>query len=331
MLQIAMDRLDGFLPDEQLYVCAGHGTRGVMLDKLLKLAPERFIGEPTGRDTLNAVGLTAAVLHKVDPDAVFAVFTADHIIEPVEQFQEIVRQGFELAERDDSTLVTFGIAPTHAATGYGYLQLGERIEGTSDAFVVDEFKEKPPAEVAERYHKAGPSKYLWNSGMFVWKAKTVLSAIQKFAPENYRELVRLGNAWGSQEYPALLESIYPKLSKVSVDFAIMEPSSTDAAFTVAAVPMPLRWLDVGSWPAFGETLAPDDAGNAASGCKPVLLDSQGVLAASDDSGHVIATLGCEDLIVIHTKNATLVCPKDQAERIKELHSAVGERVGDEYL
>ncbi len=332
LLQIAMDRLDGFLPDAQLYVCAGEATRAVMLDKLDKLAADRFIGEPTGRDTLNAVGLTAAVLHHLDKDAVFAVFTADHIIEPVDRFQIIVNAGFELAERDTPTLVTFGIAPTHAATGYGYLQLGDAIAGqSSGGHVVDEFKEKPDADRAEQYYAAGPAKYLWNSGMFVWKASVVLDAIQKFAPKNHAALLDVASKWGTPEYDDKIAEVYPKLDKISVDFAIMEPSSTDDAFTVAAVPMPLKWLDVGSWPSFCETLAPDDAGNVRSGVKSVAIDSKGTLTAGDDPHHVIATIGCEDLIIIHTKNATLVCPKDQAERIKELHKAVGEKCGQEYL
>ena len=329
LLQIAMDRLDGFLPESQLYVCAGETTRDVMLDKLDKLSAERFIGEPTGRDTLNAVGLTAAVLHTLDPDAVFAVFTADHIIEPVADFQNIVRQGFELAERDEPTLVTFGIAPTHAATGYGYLQLGDKL--ASEASVVSEFKEKPEQPKADQYFAAGPSKYLWNSGMFVWKARTVLAAIEKFAPDNHARLIELGQAWGTADYDRKIADIYPKLPKISVDFAIMEPASTDSEFTVAAVPMPLKWLDVGSWPSFAETLVPDAAGNCCSGAKAVNLDSRNVLIAGDDPHHVIATLGCEDLIVIHTKDATLVCPRDQAERIKELHKLVGDEAGEAYL
>ncbi|MEM8784103.1 MAG: sugar phosphate nucleotidyltransferase [Planctomycetota bacterium] len=329
LLQIAMDRLDGFLPDEQLFVCAGESTRGVMLDKLPKLTPDRFIGEPTGRDTLNAVGLTAAVLHRLDPDAVFAVFTADHIIEPVAQFQQIVQRGFELAERGEPTLVTFGVAPTHAACGYGYLQLGDALN--DNASVVSEFKEKPEQAVAEQYFHAGPSKYLWNSGMFVWKASSVLAAIEKFAPKNHAKLVELGQAWGTPGYDAKIAEVYPTLDKISVDFAIMEPASTDADFTVAAVPMPLKWLDVGSWPSFAETLDPDGSGNCCSGTKSVHVDSKNVLVVGDDASHVVATLGCEDLIVIHTKNATLVCPHDQAERIKELHRAVGEQAGPDYL
>lgn len=332
LLQIAMERLDGLLPPEQVYVCAGESTKATMLDRLPGLSEERFIEEPMGRDTLNAVGLSCAVLQQRDPEAVVSIFTADHIITPVPELLKIVEAGYEVAERDDSTLVTFGIAPTHAATGYGYLALGDALDGVSaDAKVVDEFKEKPAQDVAEQYYKAGPEKYLWNSGMFVWKASTVMRCIEKYAPRNYEKLVRIAEAWDTPKRAEVLGELFPTLEKVSVDYAVMEPASADEAMTVAAVPMPLKWLDVGSWPSFTDTLEKDDAGNASSGCKVVHLDGKNNLVAGSEPGHVVATLGCEDLIVIHTDKATLVCKADQAERIKELHKLVGERVGDAYL
>ena len=329
LLQIAMERLDGLLPPEQIYVCAGESTKQVMLDKLPGLTEDRFISEPMGRDTLNAVGLGCSVLQHRDPDATVAIFTADHIIEPVEDLLKIVEQGFEAAEADDHTLVTFGIAPTHAATGYGYLQLGESLP--SGGYVVDQFKEKPDAETAKTYHQAGPEKYLWNSGMFVWKASAVMKAISKYAPENFEKLDHLGKTWNAPTRNEDLAEIYPTLKKISVDFAVMEPASQDPDMTVAAVPMPLKWLDVGSWPSFADTLEADDDGNASSGGKVVHLNSKNVLTATDQPGHVIATLGCEDLIVIHTKDATLVCRADQAEQIKKLHAKVGEEADSESL
>lgn len=333
LLQIAMDRLEGLLPAEQIYVCAGESTKRVMLEKLPGLSEDRFISEPMGRDTLNAVGLGCSVLQHKDPEATVAIFTADHIIEPVDELLKIVDQGFQLAEANDNTLVTFGIAPTHAATGYGYLQLGEAVSGTSGGggFVVDQFKEKPAADVAETYHAAGPEKFLWNSGMFVWKASAVMNCIEKYAPENFEKLDDLGKNWDTPERDAELAEVYPTLKKISVDYAVMEPAAQDPAMTVAAVPMPLRWLDVGSWPSFADTLTPDGDGNAASGCKTQHVESKNILAASSDPKHIITTLGCEDLIVIHTPEATLVCHKDEAEKIKELHQRVGERIGEQYL
>jgi len=330
LLQIAVDRLDGLVPDGQTHICAGQQHRDVIIKSIDGMAADRFYGEPMGRDTLNAVGFAAAVIAEQDPDAVIAVFTADHIIEPVETFQQVVTEGFKVAEQQDNALVTFGISPTHPATGYGYLQLGAPIAGTH-ARVVDEFKEKPPLEVAEQYVAAGPLQYLWNSGMFVWKASTLLDAIKKFAPSNYQGLQHLGEAWSGPNRDAELERIYPTLDKISVDFAVMEPASKDDAFTVAALPMALRWLDVGSWPSFAQTRPTDDDGNALAAERRLLMDSRNCLVASDQPDHLIATIGCEDLLIVHTADATLVCRRDDAEKIKQLHKAIGEQFGDALL
>ena len=276
LLRVAMDRLEGLVPHERIYVCAGESTRRAMLDNLPGLDEDNFIGEPTGRDTLNAVGLACSVIRHRDPDATVAVFTADHLIEPVDELRRIVAQGFELAHRETPTLVTFGITPTHPATGYGYLQLGDSVEGGTGilpvgrdkdrqdacptASIVQEFKEKPPADVAQQYFDAGPAKYLWNSGMFVWRAAHVMDAIQRYAPENFAALDRLGAAWGTPACKAELPDTFGALEKISIDYAVMEPASKDPAMNVVAVPMPLQWLDIGSWPSFGQTVTPDEDG-----------------------------------------------------------------------
>ena len=326
LLQLAYDRLDGLVPPAQRYVCASqqHADR---IQRALGLPDPQFLGEPIGRDTLNAIGLTAAVMARRDPAAVFAVFTADHVIEPVPQFQEIVARGFRLAEESSPTLVTFGITPTHAATGYGYLELGDPL-GDS-ARVVRRFQEKPKAEVARQYLDAGPTRYLWNSGMFVWRATTLLDCLRRYEPETHSGLERIAAAWDSPRRQAVLSEIFPALKKISVDYAVMEPASRDPSVRVAAVPMPLRWLDIGSWPAFAETCPQDEQGNALAAPRVLLLDSHRTLVASNDPRHLIATIGCDDLIIIHTPDATLVCHKDQAEALKELHRQVGERFGNE--
>jgi mannose-1-phosphate guanylyltransferase len=329
LLQIAMDRLEGLVPDDRIHVCAGESTRDVMLDKLPRLSADCFIAEPTGRDTLNAVALAAAAIASRDPDAVIAVFTADHLIEPIDKFQQVVTRGYELAERDEPTLVTFGVTPDHAATGFGYLQLGEPIG--SAGRVVDQFKEKPDAETAGQYLDAGPGKYLWNSGMFVWKASVLMGCVRRYAPDNAAGLERIGRAWGTADQDETLHAEFPELPKISVDFAVMEPASKDDDVTVAAVPMDLSWLDVGSWPAFAQTRTPDSHGNAVAANKAVLIDARDNLVASDDPTHAVTVLGCSDLIVIHTGHATLVCHKDAAQDIKQMHAAVKEKLGHDYV
>jgi len=329
LLEIAYERLEGLIPAERRYICAGEKHAQVILDSIPGLTQAQFLGEPTGRDTVNAIGFGAAVIARHDPQAVIAVFTADHLIRPVDRFQEIIAQGFEVAESHPETLVTFGIKPTQAATSYGYLQLGEPLVPT--ARVVERFKEKPDEATAKSYFAAGPDRYLWNSGMFVWRAETLLECIRRFEPASAAGLARVAEAWGRSDQAAVLNEVYPTLRKVSVDFAVMEPASRDTNFRVAAVPMPLEWLDIGSWPMFAETCPRDEHGNALAAQRHVLVNSQRTLVASSDPAHVIATIGCDDLLIIHTPDATLVCRADRAEEIKKVYGLVGERFGAEYL
>ena len=183
LLRISFDRLLGALPPEQIYICTGEAYRDMILKDIPELPPENLLGEPEGRDTANAVGFPAAVLHKKDPDAVFAVVTADHVITPVELFQERLNVGFEACEAYPKLLVTFGIVPTHGHTGLGYVQRGQALslDGNEGVFAVQAFKEKPDKPTADRYVESG--RYYWNSGMFVWRAETVLNGTSRsFCP-----------------------------------------------------------------------------------------------------------------------------------------------------
>lgn len=329
LVQIAVQRLEGLVPASQRLICASVSQEPLIRQALPELGPSQFLGEPCGRDTLNAVGFSAAVLAKSDPDAVIAIFTADHIIEPIPEFLKIVDQGFQVAEQNANALVTFGIAPTQASTGYGYLQLGKPLTG--DTLIVDQFREKPAAPLAEEYFKAGPTRYLWNSGMFVWRARTLLDCLRRYQPENHAGLMAIADAWGTPRQQQVINEVYPTLKKISVDFAIMEPASRDATIKVAAVPMPLKWLDVGSWPSFALT-CPQDASHNATGDGPsLLLRSEGMLVASSDPRHLIVTVGCRNLIVIHTPEATLILPADEAEAVKEVQKRVAETFGAGYV
>ena len=330
LLRIADGNLHGLVPPDNRYICAGLSHKAAILEAIEGVDEAHYLGEPVGRDTVNAVGLGAAVIGRRDPGATIAVFSADHIIRPRDTFQEVVNRGFELAESDEPTLVTFGITPTHAATGYGYLQLAEAIEG-GPAHVVDEYREKPDAATAEGYLAAGPQRYLWNSGMFVWRASVLMDRIQRYAPENHAALMRIAEAWDSDRRDAVLAETYPTLKKISVDYAVMEPAAADPGVRVVAVPMPVEWLDVGSWPAFAKTCETDEHGNAVAADNHLLMETSGTLVASSDPDHLVTTIGCEGLIVIHTPKATLVCRADRDQDIKALHKLVGERFGADYL
>ena len=206
------------MPGENRIVCAGQGHEKVIREAL-SLPEGQFLGEPVGRDTLNAVGYSTAVIAGRDPEAVIAIFTADHIIEPIGEFQRIVEHGYRLAEENAETLVTFGIAPTQAATGYGYLQLGGLVD--ESARVVEQFREKPSAEVAEEFFKAGAEHYLWNSGMFVWRAATLLDCVRRYEPENYAGIEKIAGAWNGAEREKTLAGVFPTLKKISIDYAVM--------------------------------------------------------------------------------------------------------------
>ena len=329
LLEIAVDRLAGLVDAERCYICTGEKHREQIHAAMPGLDDARILGEPEGRDTLAAVGFPAAIAMRDDPDAVMAVFTADHLIEPIEDFQRRVDVGYRIVEANPNTLVTFGIEPTHAATGFGYVEMGEPLSGFEQAYRTVRFVEKPNAETAAEYVASG--RYAWNSGMFVWRAATLLECIRRYKPEVHAGLMEIAAAWRTSGQADVLGTVYPRLEKISVDFALMEPASVDDAVDVATVSMPLRWLDVGSWPAYGETLDADEAGNRTACEQTVLLDSSNNLVVSDVPGHLIAAVGIDDLVVVHTQGATLICRRDHAQKIKQLHEAVGEKFGEGYL
>ena len=327
LLERAWLRLDGLVEEARRYVCAGEEHRGA-IRRVLGLPNRQFIGEPCGRDTLNALALSAAVIGREDPEAVISVFTSDHLIEPQERLAAAVREGFELVAGRPLTLLAFGVSPTRPATGYGYLELGEPITGK--ARTVKSFREKPDAATAEGFVAAGPERYLWNSGLFLWKASTFLACVQRYEPETFRSIERIRGAWGTRRGRQVLGEAYPSLKKISVDYAVLEPASREAFAPVAALPRDLQWLDIGSWLSYLQASPRDTQGNAAAAERCLLEASRGSLAVSEDPRHLVALVGCEDLIVVHTPLATLVCRKDQAERVKQLAAQAAERYGQEY-
>ncbi|TFG61771.1 MAG: mannose-1-phosphate guanylyltransferase [Spirochaetales bacterium] len=328
LLALAFERLEGLVADDRRFICAGLQHEEIIRRELGESFG--FIGEPEGRDTLNAIALSCAVIAARDPEAVIAVVTADHIIEPVDRFREILASGYMLAEGSENTLVTFGIKPTSPVTGFGYLELGSSVEKTSGARIVTAFREKPDLPAAEKYVAAGPDRYLWNGGMFVWKAGTFLRLTERYAPENHAGIMNIVKALDGPGGREVLAIEYGRLKKISVDYAVMEPASRDREITIASVMMDLSWLDVGSWPAFGETCGADSQGNAAAGCRTLFMNSADNLVVSSEADHLVAALGCDDMIIIHTGNATLVCPKSRAEDIKKLQAEVKTLFGTEF-
>lgn len=326
LLELAAGRLEGLVPPERQFICTNEAHRATILETVPGWTDERILGEPVGRDTVNAVGFAASVFASMDPDAVFAVLTADHLIKPVQTFHRAMEVGFELVEADASRLVTFGIKPTHPATGFGYIEQGPPIEHTDDlGFHVARFVEKPDQETAQQYVSSG--RFFWNAGMFVFHARAFMDLLARYRPDSHAGLAQIGPAWKTPQRQAVLQDVYPALPKISVDYAIMEPASRDDRVSICGVRMDVEWLDVGSWPAFGQTIEPDADGNRITGTERVVsLEAKNSLIVSSGKGeHTLALLGCEDLIVVHTPDATLIMPKDRAQDLKRLH----ERVPDE--
>jgi len=319
LLRLAFERLVGVVDVSRIHVCTGAAYAEAVLAALPELAPGQVIGEPVGRDTANAVALASAVIAADDPDASIVFVTADHVIEPIDGFRASMRSAFDVVDAMPDALVTFGIVPTSAQTGLGYIEVGDvlAVDGPlAAARSVDSFTEKPDAGTARGYLESG--RFWWNSGMFVWRADTVLDSLRVSLPESVRVLTALAADWSASDTDVKLGEQFAGLQKISVDYALLEPTArgeNDAR--VVVVPLAIDWLDVGSWPTLAQTLATDASGNA-SEAFTVLVDSDGNIVVSDDPEHLIATVGLRDTIVIHTSDVTMVCPRSAAERVKEL-------------
>lgn len=321
LLRQSYERCRALLPDDSIYVITGLVHVDAVRNELSELPVENIFGEPCGRDTANAIGLAAAILHRRDPDGVMGIFTADHIITPVNRFAESIDQAFSTAENETNALVTLGIKPTSAHTGYGYIHRGEEVR--PGVYAVQAFKEKPGLASATKYFESGD--YSWNSGMFAWRLTTILEQLQKNLPQSYDPLQRVAEAWGTEECDRLLNEVYPKLIKISIDFAVMEHADR-----VLCVEMDCKWGDVGAWPALEAVIGVDSDGNVRAAQEIVNLGSQHNIIVSEDN-HLIATIGVEDLIIVHSPDATLVCTKRDAQHIKELVERVRKEFGEQHL
>ncbi len=277
------------------------------------------VAEPAGRDTAAAVGLAAALVGARDPHGVFAVLPADHVIHDTKAYQADLRAAFAAAGAAE-VMVTIGIPPTEPATGFGYVQRGGewgRVGEGKAAKVVYEVKrfvEKPKLEVAQQYLKSGD--YMWNAGMFIWSVPVVEAAFAAHAPELDAGLAKIRSALKKKRpLAATLAKVYPTLQKISVDYALLEKSTN-----VVTIPATFDWDDVGAWPAVAKHFTPDAAGNVARG--DVLVEQAANNIVFSEKGHVVTLLGVDDLVVVHTADATLVMPKAKAQDIKALLAKV---------
>ncbi len=321
LLRMSYERVQGLVPDENILICTGADYADAVASQLPEIPTANILGEPVGRDSLAAVAWPAAVIAARDPEATVATVTADHIIRPVADFRAAVESAFRVAEGDPRALVTFGVVPTEANTGYGYLRRGRRLpeEGACEVL---EFTEKPDADTARRYLDSG--EYWWNSGMFVWRAGTLLDILSTLRPG-----IRAGVDALVAE-PSRLAEIYPTLEKISVDFSVMEPvSKGEADAHVVAVPLDIQWYDVGSYDSLAPHLPADGEGNWHTGMT-VALDANGNLLMNHRPDAVMAVAGLHRMAVVATDRATLVVPLADSQKVKALVAKVAAEQGAEF-
>jgi mannose-1-phosphate guanylyltransferase len=321
LLRQSFDRVVEIVPAAQINVVTNRAYLPIVAEELPEVPSENLIGEPEGRDTAAAVGLAAALLSRRDAEAVIGMFTADHIITPVDRFGRTVQQAYQIAEDNPKALVTMGIRPSRPDTSYGYVKRSAQLD--AGVFEVEKFTEKPTYAKAVQYLAAG--EYYWNSGMFTWRADTILAELKRQLPTTYDAVTAIAACADAESRDRKLAELYPKLMKISIDFAVMEH-----AVRVIVVEMDCHWVDVGSWPAMETVIEADADGNVNVCPQGLHLGSRANIVVSEVP-HLIATIGVEDLVIVHSPDATLICKKRDAPSIRELLQNVRERFGDEYV
>lgn len=295
----------------------------VQLSEWKDAIKENFVLEPEGRNTAPAIALAALEVLRRDPDAVMLVLPADHVVQGERQFNAAVALGTDLATK--GYLVTFGIKPIRPETGYGYIQPKQNVRlgsnGKLTGHPVARFVEKPNVSKAVQYVKAG--NYYWNSGMFIWRAATILDEIRQHQPALGKSLKEMGRLMDTGAPRAAIEEIYRGLASVSIDNGVMERSSR-----AAMIPVSFRWSDVGNWSSLEEVAHRDKAGNVVSG-RVVDLDNKNSVLYADR--RVVAMIGLSDMVVVDTPDATLVCPKSRAQDVKKVVDILRQQGAPEHL
>jgi mannose-1-phosphate guanylyltransferase len=325
MLAQTIDRLAGLVPAEDVFVITNTEQRDAALEVCPELDPNKVIGEPVGRDTAAAVGLATVLVRREDPEAIFAMLPADAVIHDAAGLCATLESAFAAAEADP-VLATIGITASFPATGYGYIQQGNsRGDSAGKAvYQVKRFVEKPDLATAQSYLQAG--NYFWNAGMFIWSVSTIAAELEKSTPNLWQALQAIDQGLeAGQGIDALLAQHYPKLEKISVDYAIIEKANN-----VVMVESGFDWDDVGEWPAVSRHYPADEAGNVVRGSAE-LADASGNIVYSRDEKHLVALVGVENLIVVRTEDATLVCHKDKAQEIKDLVKKIGAKASYKHL
>ncbi len=313
MLEQTAARLRPLIPPARIWTVTNSEQAAEVKKQLPAAARSRVLTEPVGRNTAAAIALAALhVRHAARGDALMAVLPADHYIANPERYRIILRAALEVARRE-GRMVVLGIPPTRPETGYGYIErMGDPLDSKGFPFyAVRRFTEKPALSVAKVY--AGSGDYHWNAGMFFWRASTFLATLDKYLPKTYAALESLADSIGKSSYERKFRAIYPKLQNISVDYAILEPATREPGPpSIFVIPAEVGWSDIGSWAAVYELLAKSPADNI-SPRDSYTLDATGNLFWS--SSKFIAAVGVNNLVVVETPDALLICPRERAQDV----------------
>jgi len=326
LLQEAARRCRPLIPAERTWVVTGAALAGETRAQLPELAPYQVLCEPCARNTAPCLALAALAIAQHDPDAEILVTPADHLIRPEEEFRNTVTRALTTLGQHPQSSVLIGIPPAHPATGYGYI---ERAAPEGAAFAVERFREKPSRSVAEEFLATG--RFYWNSGMFTWRVARLLELFRRFQPGIAEGVERLAPAWRTAGWEERLAEEFPRFPSISVDYALIEPQAAAGreAGGLFVIPASFQWDDVGSWQSLPSVLGRDAEENTVTGpyCG---LDTRGCVVRTTP-GHLVATIGLRDCVVVHTPDATLVAPRDDEDALRKLVAQIRELGLEAYL
>ena len=315
MLQQTVARLAPLVPPSRIWVVTNREQAAEVRRQLLRVPREQILDEPVGRNTAAAIALASLHIAKRFGDAPTAVLPADHFIAQPARYRRIVRAALEIARRGPN-LVVLGIPPTRPDIGFGYVERGRsagRIGGVS-AYNLRRFTEKPSLTVAKRYLASG--RFYWNAGMFFWRVSTFFDCLREFLPATHRAFTRAATDIGTRREARALARIYQRLENISVDYAVMEPASrAQGARRVFVLPAEIGWSDIGSWASVYELLARRKGENVSAG-RFFALDAQGNFFWSPKK--LVAAIGVKDLVVVESRDALLLCPRDRAQDVSKI-------------
>jgi len=306
MIQDTVNRLDGIVDSENILVITNKLQKMGICEQLPQIPSENIIEEPFGRNTAACIGLASIIIEKKDKDAVMIVLPADHIIRDKEAFHKVLKNAIEFAYKSGG-LLTIGITPTRPETGYGYIQIDDK-EVAQNINKVFTFAEKPNYATAVRFLESGD--FMWNSGMFVWRTDSILEEMKVHMPDLFESLESIKKSFGKSDFESVLTNLYGQLKKISIDYGVMEKSNK-----VYLTKGSFNWSDVGSWEEVYQLSEKDGNGNSVSG--QVYLDMS-VDSYVYSPNKFTAVIGVENLIIINTDEALLICRRDNSQDVKKV-------------